>query len=318
MKKKVIIGIVLFLVLIIAAAAFYVLWQYGPAFGIYIHKPTAEEYVQQAVSYMNNGIYANTEEWQTVREDVLEKAKKIESYEQAHELIETALVTAGGKHSALWDREKTKQVESDFRLPEVSIDENNIAYIKLPQFSGNTKQGEEYATTVISFLQKHSDAKGVIIDLRGNTGGDMGTMVAAVSPLLEDGELMYFDMSGKKVPVTLEGSFVNGGGTGVNVNSFKMSDEVPIALITDDMTASSGEATLICFLGMDNVRTFGHATAGYASSNTVYDLYDGARILMTIGRDVSRNGDVFCEDPIQPDVETDDPVNDAAQWMLSR
>ena len=83
------------------------------------------------------------------------------------------------------------------------------------------------------------------------------------------------------------------------------------------LTASSGEATLLCFKGLENVRFFGCDTAGYCSTNTIKRLYDGAMIQLTIGCDVDRTGRKYCEDPIAPDVYTDDPIGDATEWILN-
>lgn len=44
--------------------------------------------------------------------------------------------------------------------------------------------------------------------------------------------------------------------------------------------ASSAEATLLTFRGLDNVRTFGEPTAGYASANVVLDYPDGRSLLI--------------------------------------
>lgn len=82
------------------------------------------------------------------------------------------------------------------------------------------------------------------------------------------------------------------------------------------MTASSGEAVLLAFRGMENVRTFGSSTAGYASANMSFPLYGGARLVLTVGADVvPRTGEVFCEDPIPPEVLTDSPEQEAAAWI---
>ena len=68
-----------------------------------------------------------------------------------------------------------------------------------------------------------------------------------------------------------------------------------------------------------NVRSFGSPTAGYASTNTIFRLYDGTQIVLTVGADVAlRTGEVFCEEPIPPDVLTDSPEQEAAAWIRSR
>ena len=48
----------------------------------------------------------------------------------------------------------------------------------------------------------------------------------------------------------------------------------------------------------------------------ILKLYDGARLLVTVGKTVARTGEVFCGDPISPDVECDDPRQEAVNWIL--
>ena len=44
-----------------------------------------------------------------------------------------------------------------------------------------------------------------------------------------------------------------------------------------------------------------------------------AQIVLTVGADVVlRTGEVFCEEPIPPDVLTDSPEQEAAAWIRSR
>lgn len=60
---------------------------------------------------------------------------------------------------------------------------------------------------------------------------------------------------------------------------------------------------------------FGTPTAGYVSGNTPIKLYDGASLVLTIGTDIARTGEVFCEDPVAPDFETETPLEDAIKWI---
>ena len=90
-----------------------------------------------------------------------------------------------------------------------------------------------------------------------------------------------------------------------------------MALLTDDWTGSSGEAVMLCFQGLDYSRTFGIPTAGYASANKTYPLPDGSMLVLTIGEDVARTGEVFCDDPIAPDVVSETPLEDAIKWIES-
>lgn len=291
---------------------------YGPNFGIYLKKPSPQEYVQQAVKFMDDqGIYSDTDEWKTVREETLKKAADISSYEESYTLLENALKTVGGKHSRLITPDKKEDNSDSSQMPECEMRSDGILVIRLPEFTGDSKAGAEYAKTANDAIRQYAnDTKGVIVDLRGNTGGDMGPMVAAVSPLLEDGVLMNFGVKGTRLPVTLKDGCVAGGGSTVKLEEpFKLTG-IPVAILQDDMTASSGEATLICFRGLDYVETFGTATAGYCSSNNVIKLYDGAAMLLTMGTDIARTEEEFCEDPIEPDEQSAEPEAAAAEWIL--
>ena len=61
-----------------------------------------------------------------------------------------------------------------------------------------------YIHTVFDFLQEHLDARGVIVDLRNNTGGNMYPMIASVSPLLPDGVVLRFKSRKQTTPIFLE------------------------------------------------------------------------------------------------------------------
>lgn len=300
MKKFVRVLIAVFLIIIALAAVF--VFRYGDSLGINIIKPSPEKYVKQAIMFMDSqGIYASGNEWEKTKSEVLEKAKKAESYEECHELINTALKTAGGKHSRLITKEDNSA--SEFTLPDCKIDDKGKLYIRIPAFSGSADEGQEYAEAVYVFLRENrDDASEITIDIRDNHGGDMGPMLAAVSPLLPDGELMYFDIQGTKQAVTLTDGTVSGGGSQLTMDDpFKIKD-VPVRILQNEETGSSAEALLICFRGLDYVKTYGAPTAGYCSCNTTRKLYDGAVMLLTIGKDVSRTGEEFCEEPITPDI----------------
>ena len=315
MKKVFKILGILFLacVLLTASAGFYILKVYGPGFGIYLSKPSTETYMKQAITFMEQGIYAKGDAWEQKKAEMLAGAKACDSYEDCYDLIESGLKMAGGKHSKLL---LTSPEEAVNEAPQVSRDENGILLVKLPAFMDGTKaEMEAYVKTVRDFFAENQDCKGIIVDLRGNTGGDSGPMLAAAAPILPVGTLLSFDIAGMKRDVVLDENQVSGSGTGMTFEPFQM-PEVPVAVLQDEMTASSGEVVLLAFRGLSNVRTFGSASAGYASCNTVQKLYDGCRMLITIGYDVARTGEVFCEDPIEPDVLCDDPVGAAVEWMI--
>lgn len=318
-KLRIALGICIPLALIIAAAL-TVVAKYGPDFGLYLVPPSAERYGKDALATIGkNGIYSGSDEWKSTYEECLKMIENAESYEDTYPAIKKALSVCGGKHSMLMTKSESQSTSDSYDevLPTVSLN-GDIAVIKLPDFLGTAEAGRKYAKVVEDFIHENRDKiKGVVLDLRGNTGGDMGPMATAVSSLLPDGELMYYHYRSYDVPVTLKDGVISNAGTGGKSLYPDEKLKVPVAILTDGMTASSGEALTLCFRGLENVKTFGAPTAGYTSVNMLYSLYDGAQLYLTVAFDKACTGEIFKETSIEPDVATDFPLEAALEWLRS-
>lgn len=318
-KLRIALGICIPLALIIAATL-TVVAKYGPDFGLYLVPPSAERYGKDALATIGkNGIYSGSDEWKSTYEECLKMIENAESYEDTYPAIKKALSVCGGKHSILMTKSESQSTSDSYDevLPTVSLN-GDIAVIKLPDFLGTAEAGRKYAKVAEDFIHENRDKiNGVVLDLRGNTGGDMGPMATAVSSLLPDGELMYYHYRSYDVPVTLKDGVISNAGTGGKSLYPDEKLKVPVAILTDGMTASSGEALTLCFRGLENVKTFGAPTAGYTSVNMLYSLYDGAQLYLTVAFDKARTGEIFKETSIEPDVATDSPLEAALEWLRS-
>ena len=318
-KLRIALGICIPFIIIIAAALAVVM-KYGPTFGFYLVPPSAETYGKNALSTIDkNGIFAGNDEWKSTYNECLKMIENAKSYDNTYDAIRKALSVGGGKHSMLMTKSESQDTTESYDevLPTVSLD-GDIAIIKLPDFLGTAEAGQKYAKIAEDFIHENRDKiKGVVLDLRGNTGGDMGPMATAVSSLLPDGELVYYHYRSYDVPVTLKNGVVSNAGTGGKSLYPEEKLNVPVAILTDDMTASSGEALTLCFRGLENTRTFGAPTAGYTSVNMLYNMYDGAQMYLTVAFDKARTGEIFKETPIEPDVATDSPLEAALEWLRS-
>lgn len=268
-------------------------------------------YVKKAVFLMDRqGLFAVGPEWDEAKAAAL--AARPASIEEAQDVVKAALKVAGGKHSFIKTADWVVEDEdAQWEMPSVSVSEDGIATIKLPFFSGNREEERKYTQTILEGLP--DELHGAVIDLRGNLGGNMYPMIASVHRFIKDGENML-RFRGRKRTSWIPMSFVLSS-EGVQAGDYF---DCPVAILTDSLTASSGEATLICFLGEDKVRTFGGPTAGYASCNSSFRMPDGSYLVLTTGCDVSRTGEVFCDDPIVPDVLTDSPLDSALLWLQSQ
>lgn len=308
-----------FLVLIIITLP--LLHFYGPTVGarlgmpIYLFPPSVERYGKVSIGIMDsNGYYANNEKWEEQKIKALNEIKKLSTYEESYPVIEESLKIAGGKHSFLLLKDDLQEKKSKDEMPVVGRLED-ILIIELPSILDAQNNGKKYAEIVLEFLGENQDIKGVVIDLQNNTGGDMGPMVTSVSPLLPDGEILFFVDSQKEWRVLLEKGLVSGGGTKIvtDVQPFKL--DVPVALLTNEMTASSAEALIMSFIDLERVKIFGKPTGGYASSNVPYPLFDGAIMFLTTAFNKTPQGKMFYEDRIPVDNETDQPLEEAIGWL---
>ena len=285
------------------------------ACGLIDNQNTPKGYVRHCVRLLDKqALYADRPEWKEKRKEVLASAKTITSLDEAHTLVQEAATVAGGKHSFLWPPIKDTASYPE-TAPEVKMLEGDIVHINLPGHIGVKVSDSLYIHTVLPFLQEHLDANGVIVDLRENTGGNMYPMIASVSPLLPDGIVIQFKSRERTTPISLD--YVQWSYDLVSADIGKIPASTPIAVLTSEKTGSSGEATLLCFRGMPNAKTFGSPTAGYASGNVRHQLVDGYQFAITHSCDMVRTGEVFCDDPIDPDVVTETPLEDAINWITS-
>ena len=297
----------LFLVALIAVTA--AVYFFGPSYGgALLGKPVflfnaSEKRINTAMvdTAAISGIYGESEEFQRAREAFKKDPTNAE-------LLDAAIDAAGGKHSKVFNTEKEKVIDN--AEPSVSF-EDGILRATVPSI-GRHDDGQAYADTLAQGLTSHPEACAAVVDLRGNDGGDMGPMYAGLSPLLPDGTALSFVSRMGTSDVVIDGNSVTGGGTPTTTSGGKL--EVPVAVLTDDETASSAEATLLAFRGLDNVRTFGEPTAGYASANVVLDYPDGRSLMLTTAKDKARTGEEFAEDPIAPDA----PESELDSWLASR
>ena len=271
------------------------------------------QYVRKAVKQMDKtGLFAEGPEWEAARQKALDA--KPATMEEAYDVVREALKVAGGKHSFIITSERLEDISDadSMNMPTVTNLGDGFVHIVLPHFSGQTGEMQrDYANTVLNALP--DSISGAVIDLRGNTGGNMYPMIAAVGGFMPQGVVLKFKTRKGLARIWRENVVKT---VGVRQD---FSRGCPVALLTDSLTASSAEATLLCFRGLDYVRTFGAPTAGYASANTTYKMPDGSRLVLTTGCDMAvSTGEVFCDDPIVPDVLTDTPLEDALSWLRNR
>jgi carboxyl-terminal processing protease len=228
------------------------------------------------------------------------------------------------------------------RLPEghiVTSQGKNFGYVVLPRCSAKDSDGLLlYAADVRRILTELSaqNPKGWIVDLRGNTGGNMWPMLTGIGPVLGDGVVGSFVAADGNIPwFYQDGKTGTRSPAGLETVSLDLEEapalqtpsSAPVALLVDGSTASSAEAITIAFHGRSDTRFFGTRTAGKSTAVQPFKLDDGAELYLTTAIDADRTGkqfpDGFTPDQVFPSTtvmppENNDPVVLAAQtWLVA-
>ncbi len=226
------------------------------------------------------------------------------------------------------------------RLPEghiVTAQGKKFGYVVLPRCSAKDNDGLLlYAADVRRILAdlETQNPGGWIVDLRGNTGGNMWPMLTGIGPILGDGAVGSFVAADGNVTwFYKDGETGTRNPAGLETVSLTlqegpvMSPSAPVAVLVDGSTASSAEAITIAFHGRPATRFFGTKTAGKSTAVQPFKLDDGAELYLTTAIDADRTGkafpDGFTPDEVFPAIatmpqESSDPVVVAAQtWLVA-
>lgn len=178
---------------------------------------------------------------------------------------------------------------------------SDIGFVTVGAFSGSGAAASFFATNLQATIrdQDRPSNAGWVVDLRRNTGGNYSPMISGVGPILGEGLAGYFVRSDES---TIPWGYENGAlwqysptSRDVTVaNPYRLS-VVPrrIAVLTDSLTNSSGEATAVAFRGRADTRTFGGQTCGRSSSISGHRLSDGGTLGIMDAIDADRLGNRY-------------------------
>ncbi len=198
-----------------------------------------------------------------------------------------------------------------------------IGYVRIGAFAGRDAEAAAFASGIQATIMAadREELAGWIVDLRGNRGGNMWPMVAGIGPLLGDGVFGYFiDPTGvENVLEYRDGASWDNGVIQQRVDApYRVRRRLPrVAVLTDNATASSGEATALAFRGRPDTRSFGMPTCGLSTAVENYPMSDGAMLNLAISvmadRTRTKYGANVSPDEILPDPQQ--TVDRAVQWL---
>lgn len=149
-----------------------------------------------------------------------------------------------------------------------------FGYIKINKFGETT-----YPEMLIALAQLHQQqCEGMIIDLRGNTGGYMGAAIQMVNEFLPKGRLIVYT-EGRNVP--RENYPSNGTGS---------SQQLPVIVLLDEGSASASEIFAGAIQDNDRGTIIGRRSFGKGLVQQPIEFNDGSAIRLTIARYYTPSG----------------------------
>lgn len=303
----------------------------------------AEAYLADALDLMEEHSIRRLEiDWPSFRETTLEEADGAETRADTYEAIHSAVERLGDGHSRFVEPDDAGSV-SAIRMadlvPAVLTATGpdgarggrlgtSVGYLAVPAFGESSDQAMTRLATDLQDVVREADGEGVcgwIVDLRGNTGGNMWPMLAGVGPILGEGDAgLFVDPEG-----VTETFFYRDGGAGLRGSDGEVviatvegaahelaAAPSAIAVLTSAGTVSSGEAITIAFREHPAATSFGQPTGGLSTAVSGFPLDDGAVLALATAVMADRTGRQYGEE-VDPDVTIEqapsgDPVLEQA------
>ncbi len=170
---------------------------------------------------------------------------------------------------------------------EAKILDNNIGYLRLKSFNGNSS---DQLVKKIQNFEKTEKPHGYILDLRNNPGGLLTQAIRVTDFFLDDGEIV--STKGRKI---ME-----------NRRFFaKKGDELqgkPLIVLINNGSASASEIVAGALKDHKRAIILGEKTYGKGSVQSIIPLSDGGGMRLTISKYYLPSGESISEIGVRPDI----------------
>jgi len=191
-------------------------------------------------------------------------------------------------------------IRDRIEVPSVRFEmRGDIAHIVITQFSERT---ESELAPVIQNL-KEEKTKGIILDLRGNPGGILDTVIEVASCFLTEGIVVEVMSNQGKVAT-------------MDVISSPVTTDLPMVVLVDDSSASGSEVLAGALQDHGRAPIVGDTTFGKGSVNVLRQLSDGSGLYVTTARWLTPNGRLIEGQGIEPDIKLELTGEDAVEWAI--
>ena len=170
------------------------------------------------------------------------------------------------------------------------LKEDNIAYIKLYQFS--EKASFDFRKAAIEILD--SKAERIILDLRGNPGGYLEIAQDIAGWFLSRGEVVVIEDFGKNK----EQNFYKAEG-----NEKLLS--YPIVILINQGSASASEILAGALRDNRDIKLIGEKSFGKGSVQELEKLKEGSSLKITIAKWLTPKGESITDKGLEPDIKVE-------------
>jgi carboxyl-terminal processing protease len=225
-------------------------------------------------------------------------------------LIEAVLKIRGEKGSTvtllILHQDENTPVEVEIIREEIEIDSvyldmlpDNIAHLQITYFAEKTPG--EFTTALNNALQ--SGALGIILDLRGNSGGYLYVVADVASEFLDGGIVLYeADNAGDIIE---EWTASTGG----------LVTDMPLVVLVDGGSASGSEVLAGALQDRGRATLIGTKTYGKGSVNVLHQLSDNSAIYVTTARWLTPDRHLIEGKGITPDIEVEITEEDISSGL---
>ncbi|RTQ46248.1 peptidase S41 [Hymenobacter gummosus] len=293
----------------------------------------AEKYFDDALDLMQRyALNRDKVDWPQLRQQLKSRAFQVSSIPETYLLIQVALGSLDDHHShfvpasALAGQTRRQAAALNAAAPGPPALPAGVGYVRIPRFSGgNDSLVRQYVAQLHAQIRQQDGPalRGWVVDLRGNTGGNMWPMLLGIGPVLGEGVAGYFDnLRGKVSEWSYREGRVYVAGQALPFAAAELRcqrPDLPVAVLTSRQTASSGEAVAVAFRGRPRTRSFGTGTRGLSTSNQTFRLADGSLLNLTTAVMADRSCRPYGQ-AVLPDepVEDGDALTQAARWIQAQ
>jgi carboxyl-terminal processing protease len=180
-----------------------------------------------------------------------------------------------------------KITRDDIKIPSVTSKTlpGNIGYIQVSEFSDDTV---DLATKAANDF-KQAGVKGMVLDLRGDPGGELNAAVSLSSLWLKNGQTVLTERRDGKIIQTY------------NAEGNSPLNGIKTVVLIDDGSASASEITAGALRDNNAATLIGVKSYGKGSVQQIVNFGDGSELKVTIARWFTPNGKNIDKQGITPD-----------------